>query len=354
MNPTVSIIVPVYNTAADLPRCLDSLLAQTLRDIEIVGVDDGSTDGSADILREYAARDPRIVAIFQENHGVEWARSVAMERARGRYVMFCDSDDVYKPLMCEKMVAAVEANGTDLAVCGFDPLGGFNLYYRNNAKIEEAASAPFQNDSETWGNVWLWNKIFRRETIDRLGLAFPRNPTIRRGYDAVFTFLYSLAVERATFLPDRLVEHYKREGSITSFRRKRQLRSTLDDAGHLPGILEFVDRNGLYAPKKDLILRWIDFRVGKSFEFCNPEQRAETIRLFADALSSRDADILPEYKWLREVLSRDERAVKRHLRRVWKQSSRRRGFLQRIADGITIVLERLGLRAWLRKRLFGY
>ena len=343
MQPIVSIIVPIYNTAEYLPRCIESLLAQTLRDLEIVCVDDGSTDGSDGVLREYASKDPRLVALFQENHGVEWARAAAMERARGRYIMFCDSDDAYKPQMCERMLAAVEANGTDLAICGFDPLGGLEPHYEKYATPTASDHAPFL----ARGNVWLWNKVFKREVLDRTGLAFPKDPRIRRGYDGVFTFLYSLAVGDATFLSDHLVEHYKRDGSITSFRRGGKLRSTLDDAAHLPRILEFVDRNGFYPAKADAIFGWIDFKIGLSFKFCNPEQRTEAIRLFSEALSSRSADIKPEYKWLCAVLAHDEEAVARLLKR-----SGHRGALQRIADAITIVLEWLGLRVWLKNLLF--
>ena len=255
--------------------------------------------------------------------------------------MFCDSDDAYGPQMCEKMVSAVETNGTEMAVCGFSPRGGLSRYYKDNARLTENPCAPFLGSQMNWGNVWLWNKIFRRDVIDRTGLAFPKSPDVRRGYDAFFTFLYAFSVGNATFLADRLVEHYRRNGSITSLRRGMKLRSTLDEAAFLPRILDFVDRNGLYSPKSDEILRWLDFRIGKSIEFCNPAQRAEAIRLFAEALSSRSGDIRPEHRWLSVVLSRDERAVVRRLR------------FQRVADMITIVLERLGLRVWLRDLLFG-
>ena len=89
----ISIIVPVYNTAPYLPQCLDSLVNQTYRDIEIICVNDGSTDNSPDILKAYAERDSRILVIHQENLGLSGARNKGLESARGEWVMFVDSDD---------------------------------------------------------------------------------------------------------------------------------------------------------------------------------------------------------------------------------------------------------------------
>jgi glycosyltransferase involved in cell wall biosynthesis len=89
----INIIVPVYNTATYLPQCLDSLVNQTYRDIEIICVNDGSTDNSPDILKAYAERDSRILVIHQENLGLSDARNKGLESARGEWVMFVDSDD---------------------------------------------------------------------------------------------------------------------------------------------------------------------------------------------------------------------------------------------------------------------
>ena len=89
----ISIIVPVYNAAPYLPQCLDSLVNQTYRDIEIICVNDGSTDNSLDILKAYAERDSRILVIHQENQGLSDARNKGLKNARGEWVMFVDSDD---------------------------------------------------------------------------------------------------------------------------------------------------------------------------------------------------------------------------------------------------------------------
>ena len=113
----VSIIVPCYNVAEYLPRCLDALLAQTYQDWEAVCVDDGSTDNTYDVLKQYAEKDKRIIAIHQDNHGVEWARATAMEQIDSPYVMFCDPDDWYEPEMCEKMITTLERENVDIVMC---------------------------------------------------------------------------------------------------------------------------------------------------------------------------------------------------------------------------------------------
>ncbi|MDR1145662.1 MAG: glycosyltransferase [Verrucomicrobiales bacterium] len=116
-QPIVSVIVPVYNVEKYLPKCLDSLIGQTLREIEIICVNDGSTDRSPDILKTYADRDPRIKLFSQPNEGHGAALDTGLAAASGKYLMFLDSDDWLELTACEKMVAAMETSGADLAEC---------------------------------------------------------------------------------------------------------------------------------------------------------------------------------------------------------------------------------------------
>ncbi len=310
MNTVVSIIVPVHNTEAFLPRCLDSLQEQTFRDLEIICVDDGSSDDSSKILRDYAVKDPRIVAVFQENHGVEWARSVAMERARGRYIMFCDSDDAYKPCMCERMVSAMEADGVDLATCGTALHGAFSPDYAKWLEKPDAISVP-ASDLD-WDDC-LWNKIFRRDAIDRSGLRFPRDPSIRRGFDSAFCFCYSLVAETASSLSEKLIDHFKREGSIQDDRRNMKLRSTLDTIRFLPVVLQFLDRNGIYANGRKRFLRWYDDALHACFLFGRSDEREEGMRLVSEAMESRRRDVAPDSPWIYAAMRRDRHAIERML-----------------------------------------
>ena len=110
MNDLISVIVPVYNVEKFLPRCIESLQAQIYENIQIILVDDGSTDGSGKICREYADRDDRIHLIRQENAGAPAARNRALRMAQGKYVYFMDSDDWAEPTMLEDMYKLAEEN----------------------------------------------------------------------------------------------------------------------------------------------------------------------------------------------------------------------------------------------------
>ncbi len=114
--PKVSVIIPVYNVEKYLGECLDSVLWQTLKDIEIICVNDGSTDGSAKMLAEYAAKDPRIRIITQANAGLSAARNVGMDAATGKYIYFLDSDDYIKDDAMEKCFSICERDGLDQLV----------------------------------------------------------------------------------------------------------------------------------------------------------------------------------------------------------------------------------------------
>lgn len=116
--PELSIIVPVYKVEKYLPRCIDSILAQTFGDFELILIDDGSPDGCGRICDEYAKKDKRIVVIHQKNMGVSAARNAGLDIARGRYIGFVDSDDWIEPQMYEVMMDAIRENGADMAVCG--------------------------------------------------------------------------------------------------------------------------------------------------------------------------------------------------------------------------------------------
>ena len=117
--PTVSVIVPIYNVEQNLVETLDSLVHQTLSDIEIICIDDSSTDASGDILDFYAILDSRVVVLRQPNQGGGAARNRGMKHARGKYLAFVDADDFIEPDMYEKMITASQKKDTDICVCGY-------------------------------------------------------------------------------------------------------------------------------------------------------------------------------------------------------------------------------------------
>ena len=129
----VSVIVPVYNAERYLKQCVESILAQTLKNVEIIFVDDGSTDGSLEILKDYQAKDYRIRVISQENTGGGAARNRGMKEASGEYLCFLDADDYFEPAMLERMSSKMDATGSDICVakvrCWHEDLGFYTDEY---------------------------------------------------------------------------------------------------------------------------------------------------------------------------------------------------------------------------------
>ena len=167
---TISVIIPVYNAEPFLPACLDSVLTQTHRDLEIILINDGSTDGSGGICDRYATLDSRIHVVHQENSGVSRARNRGLELTTGELISFVDSDDAMEPDMYELLVRCMEEFRADISHCGykrFDKQGAFvrevNGTHRTMVQTgEEAITCMLRGEFFSNG---LWNKLFRREIV---------------------------------------------------------------------------------------------------------------------------------------------------------------------------------------------
>lgn len=155
----ISIIVPIYNVEKYLPKCIESILAQTYRNLELILVDDGSPDNSPKICDEYAKKDDRIIVIHKPNGGVSSARNAGLDRATGKYIGFVDPDDYITGDMYAFMIDGMEKSGANMAICGYD-------YINENGKVER----PY-NVRE---NELLTQKQF-------MSMQFDMPPTVRHG-----------------------------------------------------------------------------------------------------------------------------------------------------------------------------
>src|SRR5690554_5201221 len=140
MQPAISIIVPVYNLEAYVSKCLDSILTQTLENIEIIVVNDGSNDQSGEISDHYAKKDGRIKVIHKDYGGVSSARNVGVKAANGEYIGFVDGDDYIEPDMYEKLLLLCKSNNCDISVCHLGREIDGNLVSRTDGKIEHELS----------------------------------------------------------------------------------------------------------------------------------------------------------------------------------------------------------------------
>lgn len=178
-NPLISVIVPVYNAEPNLRQCLDSILNQTLKEIEIICVDDGSTDKSLKILKEYQQKDNRITILQQQNKYAGVARNTGLRVAKGRYLSFLDADDFFQSNMLEDMYKKAEIDNSDIVICGW-----FN--YNNKLKTvtksfnflpKFVALSPFSgkliaNDLFTFSKPNAWTKLYRHSFFQKHNLQF--------------------------------------------------------------------------------------------------------------------------------------------------------------------------------------
>jgi CDP-glycerol glycerophosphotransferase len=187
----VSVVVPVYNVADYLPACLDSLLGQQHTDLEIVVVDDGSTDGSGSLADAYAARDARIRVVHTDNRGLGAARNEGLRHVTGQYLAFADSDDVVPPSAYAVMVESLNRTGSDFATGSILLLETGGL--REPPWMRRLHNPPWPGATaarhpEILGDVFAWNKLYRRSWWDDLGLTWPEGlryedqPTTTRAY----------------------------------------------------------------------------------------------------------------------------------------------------------------------------
>ena len=225
----VSVIVTVYNLEQCLEETLRSVMAQTYPELEIICVDDGSTDGSGSILAKLAAEDGRIRVITQANAGVGKARNVGLEAATGSYVMILDGDDVFEPAMVERLMARAGVDGepVDVVVCRsdqFDDATGAVTDLAYSIRMEQVpAHDPFA-PSEMADYVfsafvgWPWDKLYRREFLVGEKLAFP---DLKNSEDLYFVFL-AVALARRISIVDEVLIHHRanRSTSISGSRLK--------------------------------------------------------------------------------------------------------------------------------------
>lgn len=174
--PKVSVIVPIYNVEIYLARCLDSLINQTLEDIEIICVNDGSTDNSTQILEDYAKKDNRIKIITQVNSGLSEARNTGVRNSSGDYIGFVDSDDYVDSDYFEKLYIAASDNNADIACAGIIREGKkYKKVFLEYKSIETANS--FKGKCELVNGVnhsYAWDKIYKRESLISNNLEFIR------------------------------------------------------------------------------------------------------------------------------------------------------------------------------------
>ena len=219
-NVLVSVVVPAYNNAPWLPRCLDSLLSQTHRNLEILVVDDGSTDDTRQVLQEYTSRDPRVVAIHKANGGVTSARLRGVSAAHGEWIGFVDADDEAHPQMYARLLENAREYGAQISHCGYQVIhpDGRVEYLHNTKVLRPQDNTTGLRDllEDKLVEPGLCSKLFRRELFR--GLEEKMDLTIRNNEDLLMNY-YLFSAAKASVFEDVCYYHYLiRKGSAS--RRK--------------------------------------------------------------------------------------------------------------------------------------
>ena len=232
--PKVSVIVPIYNVEKYLEKCINSLLSQTLEDIQIILVNDGSKDNSGNIAREYEKNNKnRIIYVEKENGGLSDARNYGLKYATGDFIAFLDSDDYIEKNAYEEMYNKAIEENADYVECDF--------IWEFPNKIRVDKQYPYKNKKEmlSFVRVVAWNKLIKRQLITDNNLEFPKG---LRYEDVEFTYKLIPFVNRFAYVDKPFIHYVQREDSIANVQNER----TAEIFTVLDNVIEFYKKNNIY------------------------------------------------------------------------------------------------------------
>ena len=231
LNPTISIIVPVYNTEQYLPKCLDSIAAQTFTDFEVLMIDDGSTDGSGEICDQYSQSDSRFIAIHQSNQGVSASRNNGLKQARGNYIAFVDSDDYVHPQMLELLYKAIRQGEYDLSVARYLSVNvGTEIeiqriieFHSQELSAEDILCKLFGKSGEDIQYIVVWNKLYDRRLLANICFS-----AFKVSEDLLFNVEVFSKFRQAIEVDSKLYYYNKRNTSASHSVSEKQIIDRID------------------------------------------------------------------------------------------------------------------------------
>lgn len=212
--PVVSVIVPIYNAEQYLADCIESIVHQTLSDIEIILVNDGSIDESNKLCMRYKELDSRIIYIEQSNQGVSVARNAGKNKSSGEYIIFVDADDELHPQMLEKLYCDAKGYNADISVCQIQRIQSKNeivtgLEGKVSVMDNNAALKSYMTESKL--EIGVWNKLFKKSAIENIDFCIGR----KMNEDKFFAFEGIMNAEVVTYRNEGLYFYYVRNNSVT-------------------------------------------------------------------------------------------------------------------------------------------
>ena len=266
----VSVVMPIYNAGDYLTRAIGDILQQTLPELELICVNDGSTDNSLSIIKSFMKKDQRIKLINQQNAGTSVARNVGIEAAVGQYIIFLDADDFYEKNLLKLLYDAAEKDNLDVAVARFDIYNDSQDKY--SVPMEEPHSGIFVGGSVTSKNEhpdfilssttgYVWNKLFRTTFVKNMELAF--DPELYVFEDVCFVCSALALAERVARIDDTLIHHrvYTEQSRARLFRKYYSQVPVV-----YKKLKDFLMHRGLYIPLKK---GYLNFSAGRCYRIYN-------------------------------------------------------------------------------------
>ena len=292
----ISVVMPIYNAYDYLRPAMDSVIDQTLRDIEIICIDDGSTDHSFEIIKEYQKLDERIRIVTENNAGAGAARNKGLIRARGEYVIFLDADDFYEPTLLERLYEVAERDRLDIAVVGFDIYNSKHArfepsaeekhgdIYRDGAVVSKSTHPDAILQSTTG---YIWNKLFRTSFIREKELLFA--PELYVFEDVYFVCTALSLAERVGRIYEILVHHrvYSDQSRAKLFKKYYNQVPVV-----YLRVKDFMTQHGMYIPLMRSFLNFSANRCHKIYNLLWSDAKAH----FWDMLHDGYGDSLGWYK----------------------------------------------------------
>jgi len=257
----VSVIVPFYNVEQYIEKCLDTLVNQTLNEIEIILVNDGSKDRSIDIVKKYLESYPeKIVYLEKENGGLSDARNYAIPYAKGEYIAFLDSDDYVEENMYNDMYEKAKQENSCMVECDF--------YWEYPNKRKQDIGIEYKEKKEMLQNVRVvaWNKLIKKEILEKTQITFPKG---YRYEDVEFTYKLIPYLEKVSFSRKPYVHYVQRQGSISNSQNER----TKEIFEVLDHVIEYYKEKKLYEEYQE-VLEYIYAR----YAFCSSLKRISKIQ----------------------------------------------------------------------------
>ena len=237
--PKVSVIIPVYNVENYIEKCLNSVLNQTLKEIEIIIVNDGSKDSSKQKIEKYLEKhENKIIYLEKENGGLSDARNYGIGYAKGEYIAFLDSDDYIEPTMYEEMYKKAKEENSDMVECDF--------LWEYPRKVKEDVGIIYNNKKEMLTNVRVvaWNKLIKREILEKNNISFPKG---LRYEDIEFTYKLIPYLNKVSYVDKEFVHYVQRNNSIANVQNER----TAEVFTIFDNIIKYYQEKGFYEEYKE-------------------------------------------------------------------------------------------------------